>query len=1002
MFFYPKVNPKSVAGALALMNRNKGVQREVWILSIMFLQLSLGSFLFKKMRNGEYGKKVFILQFFHRVNGMFTYLLTKFRFWCFMRDHYFESMKAMYYSCFLIYLTVLISVYAYLYFVYWRVTNLNFDDALLINSMNNNLYLKEVLMNIENGDFEIPKNHRDINVNNIFKKDAKEFLKKNLFKKKKKRNNDHEKFFIDNENNYNQNESNEQSVTQDNSEKLENVSINLDNQKLGNPTKMLWVMIENKIYDIRCFNHSRGVFLFNHILFSDLTLKMYKRKSLKFEFENNCFIRKLRGDEISRGYYLLKEKCLGFIDTNQNLIFRDTPDLREFTLSRAKSKKHQNLLNNRFFRSNMKKRNSRNPKNDHRSFHSQRLGLADSMNVSALTNHSMLSKHTLNSNIVTKNGNQLEFLDRQKKLTEYVNNWRLVHSQKISNSFSIHFIKNIKENFFLNLKNYWLRNLGKYYLCKWGNKRRFYYVCNALHPKYLARKYLSFASSDIGILNYLFVKMGRIEQILVGNYLGLKFHKVKKAFEKELMNLNTPEDTNTLKIFWEHLRQKEDSLLIKSQFSSDLSHENLKTSEQREEIKMDTNIPQADMYRVQAEQNGKEMLETINEERFYPKNKMLNLVCNLGPVKPEFTHEPMINNLLSHLSPDHCSNLGTPFSHLVPLIRSPLNGSTPPNSQLVKLLSNLGLGINLQNFSDQNVLFVVKDYGILPILDLLELILQVRIKHLKKILSVLESNCQFNNSEISCYKINEEKCQKIKKLIKKHSTQAINLEFSAFSLECFDEEYLFTFANMPQFNLYWEMSDSFGQKCSMQLAPSNIKRAKRAKLEDIGSLLGLQIINEFQVVDTVVRDLLMDFVEQSSNQKGVIDNLPECDQFTLSLKSKQDVHSQWSELSSSTRVRDQGHQLISNANIERLGRNSMLKNVCVASSSDYADTLQQIGSSVVTVQKGKARRFKDVKEAVFGVSGIGVYDKVCFSGSDAWVNRVMKGAQNEDVTLRVL
>ena len=133
-----------------------------------------------------------------------------------------------------------------------------------------------------------------------------------------------------------------------------------------------------------------------------------------------------------------------------------------------------------------------------------------------------------------------------------------------------------------------------------------------------------------------------------------------------------------------------------------------------------------------------------------------------------------------------------------------------------------------------------------------------------------------------------------------------------------------------------------------------------------------------------------------------MDHLAECDQFTISMRSQNNLHSQWSELSTSTKMRNQGNHFISNANIERVGRNSMLKNVLISSKSDFIDIVQNIPGSNVRVQNEKISNFKDVKEAVFGINGMGMFDRVCFSGNDTWVNQVMKGVNSEDVDVKVL
>jgi hypothetical protein len=654
-------------------------------------------------------------------------------------------------------------------------------------------------------------------------------------------------------------------------------------------------------------------------------------------------------------------------------------------LFKAKSKKNQNLLRNRAFRNGLTK----STKPNWESRHSAKKATDNPLNSSVLTNFSTFSRNTTNSKVIAKEGNLLEFLDREIKLTKYVDNWRVVDSQPISYQFSIQFIKNIKENFFLNLKNYWFKNLGKYYLTKFNNKRQFFYVCNALHPKYLARKYFSFGSSDIGILNYLFIEMGVTEQILISKYIGKDLTKVKDIYTDKLLQQENSETIDTLKMLWDQIKEKDESIIMKSQFSSDASHEHFHLEKSNKKY---PGLAQTSEY-----PNISHQLETITEEKHLPKNRVLNHLLKTSENKEISLWQNTSDVKVSEHSPDHLINLGTPFSHIVPLIKSPLNGSNLPNSQLIQLISNLGLGINLQNFSDQNILFVVKDYGILPVIDFLEMILQIRIKHLKKIMSVMEDNGNMN-TDISCYKINEEKCQIIKNVLQGKSKKNLKLDFSALSLECFDDEYFLSFANCPQFSLYWEHSDSFRNKNISKLLNQN---ENKNCIESVIGVLGLKILNEFQVVNAVIKDLLNEWVERSSTQNGITDHLAECDQYTISLKSSK-YYTQWSEFSSSTRMRNQGNQFISSPNIERIGRNSMLKNIVISSKSDCSEIIQKIPNSCIRTQKNQVKNFNDVKESVFGANGIAVYDKVCFSGNDNWINKTMKGLNTESINVKIL
>lgn len=1002
-YFYPGLKELSFKGVCALVESDKGIQQELWILFVFFLQVNLGAFLTKRLKNGGLGNKAVVLKLMHRINGVIMYLLTKFRFWDVFRENYFDSEKAVYYSAFLMYSVALLSVYIYFYFVFWRVKNFNFDGPYLVNSLQNNAYLREVLVNIENGDFEIPKQSAQIELKSREASGEGNRNEMNLFKKKEAETTDRDNFFNESINGASAKKRPTEVVGQgelceDKAAQLKAVQLK-SRMKSANPSEMCWTMIENKIFDVSSLNHPRGLFLYRHIRFADITLQIFRLKSLKYESAQSVNVRKLRGDEISRGYYLLEDKCLGFIDTNQGLIFNDTPDLKHFMLLRAKSKKSQNLLRNRAFRSNMKR--SRRPSSDPQRFciSSQRTQESQ-LNSSALTGMSVFSRHSASSRVVAKEGNLLEFLDREMKLTKYVHNWRVVDTQSIGSSLSIQYIKNIKENFFLNLKNYWFKNLGKYYLAKWSTRKQYFYVCNALHPKYLARKYLSLASSDLGILNYLFARMGRPEQALVSNYLGFNFSEIKSEFTASLLTRDDPGKDGTLKLFWERMNEHKHSICMKSHASSDLSHEHFQI-EAAQRGPQQTRGSGGGQFGFRAADELTGQLETIAEEKYPPKNRYLGLLLRASPDDSRFAFESQPRFDVSEHSPDHCSNLGTPFSHLVPLIKSPLNGGGLPDSQLVQLVSNLGLGINMQNFSDQSVFFVVKDFGILPIIDFLEMVLQIRIKHLKKIISVCEGSAG-SDLNISCFKISEEKCQGIKDLISRQlSGTRANLDFSALSLECFDDEYLLSFANLPQFSLYWEISRSFKEKNLSGLL-SRGKGRKRDDAAQLGALLGLRIIDEFQVVDSLIRDLLVDLVEQSSTQNGINQHLAECDQFTESLKSQRHLHSQWSDLSRSTKFRNQGNHFISNPNVERIGRNSMLRNVLICSESGLDGTIQSVPDSNVRVECKRLGSFQEIKTATFGVDGLELFEKVCFSGCDAWVNRVIKGVDLESVNVNVL
>ena len=690
---------------------------------------------------------------------------------------------------------------------------------------------------------------------------------------------------------------------------------------------------------------------------------MYGLKNLKVRRTGKEFMRPLGVSRASQIYHLLKERCIGFIDTNQGLIIKDNSRLSRFKTLKSEAEDapenasfqiNFNTYNsghnmsmisegNTVYESFIKTSQINNDLTLQHSFLKNPYPLQPKTNnlpaPKSVYNFSTLSVMSDGSKIptkmigITEEGHFLDYLDKEMKVNRYTQNWQPEGRLKFSTKLSVNFVSNVDASVFLNLKNYWFKNLGKYFLAKRGNQRQFYYVCLSMHPKYLLRKYLSFMGAEVGVLRNLGQRMGQQTQEMIYKCAGIDISVLLKSL------------------------QERDDRLARNQKSSET-----KTTSSLENIV--NKLP--------------EKLISITKAK---KNSLLILSSQNKSALCDSTWDQRVT------FPDSLPNLGVPFSHLLPLVETPENQVNSSinifsKSKSFDLKSGLGLGLNLNNFSNKRISILAKDFGIIAILDLLELILQVRIKHLKEILRQLEVRGELINykdkleGQTRWSSIKRRIQSKVYSELPKLIGSKDRIECSFTSLECFDDEYLLAFSNMPKICLYWELS-------------------RHATKSDIASfeIIGLQTLQEFQIIDNEISKIGLEFELETKSCNSYC--FQQSQDSNLSEKSKSD--SQYSDSNSSTKEENIKENSIESEDVKYLDDEYTLKRYVNNSilSSVVINTKENIGN-FFTEKKGKfeiinerVRRVEQVEQR-FKQMGQGNVEKLYLTGKKKFVNQMLK------------
>ena len=135
---------------------DNSAQIEFGIFIALILQMFLGNLLFKKIDKNLSAQSFSFMKKVHRVLGIIIYIVTKIRIFFLSQQILYTDLKTGFYLVVLIYCFVWCTLYGYLFFVYWRVQDFEFNGPYLVSSFRNNQYLKELLFIIENGDYEVP------------------------------------------------------------------------------------------------------------------------------------------------------------------------------------------------------------------------------------------------------------------------------------------------------------------------------------------------------------------------------------------------------------------------------------------------------------------------------------------------------------------------------------------------------------------------------------------------------------------------------------------------------------------------------------------------------------------------------------------------------------------------------------------------------------------------------------------------------------------------------
>ena len=911
----------------------------LWYECVIFLlfgvQLYLGHVLNQKLLSRVLVKKIFVLRLLHRLCGVTIYLGTKthiflINFFLFYNNHT---------NLFYILTAVGVSFYVALYLLFFLclldVRHYQFDGPYLKDTSKEASAFREMLRNIENGDFEPPNlresfvmaadniednfkvlknspvedytqiptetnelplkcphsgiktSDLDLELNedprcprNVNKEPNGKYMLSDALTESSERGRRDELFFGGKMNT-------KVNILQPEAEEDIENPLGRDADHLVNPV-FPWFMLEDKIFDLRNLRHPKGMYILYGLVYKDITREMYGLKSMRFENKNEKYVKNLRHAHVNRTYHLIKEHCIGSIDTNKNLIVRDKN--RD---ALAKIKKDLRV--------------------EKRKMSEKRASLRDderSINSGNLSRSSYGSRRSLESVGVSSTRNFMEYYDQSGMQNVYSSSWRVHSAASLGTRMSVHFVYSKEGEYLLNMKNYWFRNFGKYYLLKLGDQKQFYYICMASHPKYLARKYLNYALSDCTLLNLLFLRADGFSQDLMERYLGINLLEIAGQYRQKFvgseMLLANAESDNALQVL--------NSILPSG-------------------AKLGTATPK----KIQLLEAAFDLCrETENE------------------------------------TPDEISTLDTPMSQYIPLIESPMNRVSKTLNILKKskefeLKSGLGLGLNLSSFTSKKVLFVAKDSGIIPLLDFIETILQLRVMQVER----LARQMKLSRNEKTTFADMEDELElrlkfvrmKVDEMKDRLGIPGLYSDFTKETVRPFDEEYAMSFPNHPEFRIYWQLSSSALAESATQA---------------VFYTLGLTALKEFELVDALARKL----TQIVCPERVALANseVPE-DLLSMSENSEISYDSQKSVSFDCAQTESVGWY---DSNTCELDVETPLTAVVVNSTRDLRNEFV-FGSGVVRCIGKEVEGLKNIAKEV----GFADIEKFVLSGDNKFVNRVL-------------
>ena len=726
---------------------------EMFIILLFVLQILIGNMLNKRLLNPKLVKRIFILRLIHRLCGYTIYLGTKGHIFYINYSMFYHEYQTVFYILSTMGVLFYVMFYLTFFFCLLDVRHYEFNGPFLVDTSKQGKVLKEMLINIENGDFEQPNkadNFR-MNLGNFRGSGGCPFSQGKLGLNS-----------IDNEFFGMGKKMNLKILSSKDEEDIETGQIQIDEHNV-NPV-IPWFMLEDKIFDLRNLRHPKGLYILYGLSYQDITREIHGLKAMRFENKDESFFKYLKHCHVNRTFHLIKDHCIGFIDTNKHLIVRN------------KSKK---LLQKVKQEIKLQKANA----HENRDQLQQDLVAAGDGRKSYRSQSSYGSGSS--SSVMGFSPNIMNFLDKHSLKNKYSKNWEVHSKMNFGKKATVYWIWTRDHDYLLNMKNYWIRNFGKYFFLKKGDLKQYHYICMAAHPKYLVRKYLTLAMSSQSMLNWLFLRMPPSVQNLTRCYLGFNLMGMGEEYSTRFLSHDDfdddPDSTDSLSMLRRLLRPDQPLELV----------------------------PPAEV----------------------------NLL------KGNFVK----NSQVKHEIPDEIASLDTPLSQFIPLIQTPIN-KVPQSRNILDLKTNfelksgLGLGLSISNFSNKKILFAVRDTGIIPVLDFMEVLLQVRILQLKSLIS--DHQRRAGNDQIYLDEQNRINARmdfvrrKVDQFKAEAKVPGEESDFTYESIRPFDAEYLLTFSNRPEFRIYWELN----------LFTNDAQQS-------LYEYLGLQILKELEVVDRMVVEL---------------------------------------------------------------------------------------------------------------------------------------------------
>lgn len=254
-----------------VMDKNFGYNNPFFIVeAILFamemIQITLGNFLNNKLRSEQLVKKIFILRFLHRYSGRVIYLLRKYQLISYA--YLYLKYQGMEFPGIaiapIIIITVLTHISAYVILRKSVFVERSPKIVYLIQSGSEkrDIYL-ELLKNIENGDLD--QNSSGSSIIDLESNMGAELIK----------------------------------------------------------TKIKWVIIEDKVYDITDLRHPKGNYILKGIEGKDITREIHGSKAYRFESRNKKFSKLLKHKHVPRTLQHLLKSCIGPISISPLIVSVD-------------------------------------------------------------------------------------------------------------------------------------------------------------------------------------------------------------------------------------------------------------------------------------------------------------------------------------------------------------------------------------------------------------------------------------------------------------------------------------------------------------------------------------------------------------------------------------------------------------------------------------------------------------------------------------------------------